>query len=81
MKIVTDNFAQNILPLPEEYRAKLAALLIGSLDSYGEECCSETEAEAAWNEVLLRRMEEIEEGRTFGYPAEEVFAEIRKACQ
>jgi putative addiction module component (TIGR02574 family) len=81
METVTDNFAQNILSLPEDYRAKLADLLLRSLDSYGEDYYSETEAEAARNEVLLRRMKEIEEGRTVGYPADEVFAEIRKSCQ
>lgn len=35
-------------------------------------------AEAAWNEVIDRRLQEIQTGRVQGIPAAEVFAEVEK---
>ncbi|MCP4344653.1 MAG: addiction module protein [Desulfobacterales bacterium] len=73
--VIIDKFTNDILSLPESYRAKLASLLIQSLD-YSDQH-SEAEVEAAWDEELLRRVKQIEEGAATGYPADEVFSEIK----
>ncbi len=49
-------------------RAELAYFLLESLEPEDEG------VEAAWDEVLQRRMNEIKEGRAVGIPAEELFA-------
>jgi hypothetical protein len=50
----------------------LAHFLIQSLDPGAD-----PDAEAAWDEELARRKEEIEHGRVVGEPAEKVFADLR----
>ena len=54
-------------------RAELAHFLMHSLDEDVD-----TDAEAAWDAELARRMEEIRSAKAVGEPADKVFAELRK---
>lgn len=62
------------LTLPD--RARLAELLLDSIHP-----SSNTEAEAAWDVELLRRIDEIDQGVAKLIPADEVFAQVRRAIQ
>ena len=62
------------LTLPD--RARLAELLLDSIHP-----ASNTDAEAAWDVELQRRMDEIDRGVAKLIPAEEVFAQVRRAIQ
>jgi putative addiction module component (TIGR02574 family) len=53
-------------------KADLAHFLIHSLDE------EDGDVEAAWDEELLRRTNEIKSGEAIGKPAEQVFSELRK---
>ncbi|MEK6608545.1 MAG: addiction module protein [Myxococcota bacterium] len=59
----------DVLKLPAEVRAGLAAQLIDSLDSAVDE-----DAEAAWSAVIARRIAELESGAVRGIP----WAEARR---
>lgn len=58
------------LKLPSHERARLAEVLIESLDD-------EDELSRAWADEADRRYEELRSGAVKGIPAEEVFARIR----
>jgi putative addiction module component (TIGR02574 family) len=58
------------LKLPSHERARLAEVLIASLDE-------EDEVSWAWADEADRRFEELLSGAVAGIPAEEVFARIR----
>jgi len=58
------------LQLPERERARLAELLLSSLDE-------EDEIAAAWADEAERRFEELKSGRTKALPADEVLERIR----
>jgi putative addiction module component (TIGR02574 family) len=64
--------ADQLLALPDADRARLAALLLASLEG------SEQDAEGAWNEELARRGEEFRSGLVSGIPAADVFAEVER---
>ena len=59
--------------LPVAQRAELAHFLIESLDQEPD-----SDAEAAWEKEVDRRVEEIKSGQVQGIPAEEVFAKLRE---
>jgi putative addiction module component (TIGR02574 family) len=59
--------------LSPQDRARLAEELLASLD---EE--SDSGAEAAWEQEIARRVDEIKAGRANLIPAEEVFAETAR---
>ena len=59
--------------LPPEDRARLAEELLASLDP------RETEVEAAWDEELRRRIDEVERGTVQLVPADQAFAQVRRA--
>ena len=59
--------------LPPEERARLAEELLASLDPH------ETEVEAAWDEELRRLIDEVERGTVELIPADQAFAQIRRA--
>jgi len=59
--------------LSQPERAELAYFLLESLGP------SESGAAVAWEEELDRRVAEIQTGKATGRPAEDVFAELRKA--
>ena len=59
-----------VLKLPSRERARLAEVLIASLDE-------EDEIAQAWIDESERRYEELRSGKIKGIPAEEVFARVR----
>ena len=61
------------LELPVQERAKLAQVLISSIDEVTAEDMS-----SAWDAELKKRVREIREGRVKGIPAEEVFAKLEE---
>jgi putative addiction module component (TIGR02574 family) len=57
-------------------RARLAELLLDSIHTpLGEE------VDSAWGVEIKRRMDDIDHGRVALIPAEEVFAQVRRAVQ
>jgi putative addiction module component (TIGR02574 family) len=59
------------LSLSEEERAELAGSLIESLDATVDEA-----AEAAWNQEIARRMEDLDSGKAKTIPWKEVRSRI-----
>lgn len=62
------------LKLPSHERARLAEVLIASLDT-------DDEITRAWADEAERRYEELRTGAVEAIPAEEVFARIRSRLQ
>ena len=62
--------AQQLLAWPVADRARLAELLIASLER------SETDSEAAWNAEIEQRATDLDSGRLRGVVAGQVLAEI-----
>jgi len=62
--------AEQLLAWPTADRARLAALLLASMEP------TESDVEAAWDEEVARRAAELDSGRVRGIPAEAVFAEL-----
>jgi putative addiction module component (TIGR02574 family) len=58
---------KHALTLPEKERAELASSLIDSLDP-----TIDSDAEMAWQEEIVRRLEEVESGRVNTVPWEEI---------
>lgn len=61
--------------LPEEQRIELANSLYESIDA--DEEASEAEVDAAWDEEIKRRLDEIDSGKVRMIPHEEVMAGLR----
>lgn len=59
-----------VLKLPSHERARLAELLISSLDE-------EDEITTAWADEAERRYHDLRSGKVEGIPAEEVLARVR----
>jgi toxin ParE1/3/4 len=64
--------AAQLLTLPAQDRARLAALLLASLEDV------DADAAAAWDEEIARRTAQLEAGEVEGVPASEVFAEVER---
>ncbi|HTK47631.1 MAG TPA: addiction module protein [Gemmatimonadaceae bacterium] len=64
--------ADQLLALPSADRARLAELLLASLEG------TEATAPAAWEAELERRGAALERGEVAGIPAAEVFAEVER---
>ncbi len=64
--------AAQLLTLPAQDRARLAALLLASLEG------SDPETTEAWNAEIARRRRQLESGEVQGVPAAEVFAEVER---
>ena len=62
--------AEQLLTWPTSDRARLAALLLASIEP------SEADVEAAWDEEVERRAADLDAGHVRGIPAADVFAEI-----
>ena len=71
-----DTLTKDVLALPATERAKLAHMLIHSLDEQ-----TDKDVERAWDKEIERRVREIKNGTAVGKPAAEVFAEIRAKYQ
>ena len=71
--------AEKLMPaldaLSIEYRLRIAGRL---LEASGPEDDPTEEVDAAWNDEIRRRVEEIKSGRVVGIPAEEVDRLLRE---
>jgi putative addiction module component (TIGR02574 family) len=67
-----DEILRAALDLPPESRARLASVLLESLDD-----SEQTEMDAAWSEEIERRIRDIDKGRVELIPGEEVLAKLR----
>ena len=61
--------------LAPEDRARLAEELLASLDPH------EAEIDAAWDQEIGRRIDEIERGVVQMIPADQAFAQVRRALR
>lgn len=70
-----DTLERELLHLPKADRARLAQVLLASLDA---EAVAESPAaiEAAWEMEISRRVAELRDGTVAGIPADQVFAEV-----
>lgn len=66
----TDQLIQEIQLLPVEERARVADLVLKSLNF------TEVEIDRHWSEISLRRLEEINSGKVVPVSGEKVFEEI-----
>jgi putative addiction module component (TIGR02574 family) len=64
--------ADQLLALPSVDRARLAELLLASIEE------RDTDATSAWNDEIDRRAEEIDSGLVAGVTAADVFAEVER---
>lgn len=69
-----DKLEAELLSLPPRDRARLAEVLLASLDAEPE-IEPVGEVEAAWRAEGERRLEELRQGVVAGIPAEQVFAQ------
>jgi putative addiction module component (TIGR02574 family) len=70
MPSALEKLAAEAMKLSPEERADLADRLWVSVEP-------KADVEAAWDEEIQRRIDDLEAGRTEAIPAEQVFAEIR----
>ena len=71
MKLSPDSLEDQLLKLDARDRARLAELLLASLDG------SDADVEAQWADEAERRLRELRSGVVAGIPADEVFARTR----
>ncbi|MDP9177196.1 MAG: addiction module protein [Gemmatimonadota bacterium] len=64
--------ADQLLALPSRDRARLAELLLASLEGF------ETGAESAWDEEIAQRALDLESGQVASIPGEAVFAVVER---
>jgi putative addiction module component (TIGR02574 family) len=75
-----DDLEAQLLGLPPHDRARLAEVLLASLDR-AEPGLTSTEIEAAWIAEGERRLAELRAGTVAGIPADEVFSRIERRLQ
>ena len=68
-----DNLETELLSLPPSDRARLAEVLLASLDAESQ-LGPVADVEAAWQAEAERRLAELREGTVAGIPADQVFA-------
>ena len=76
--MTTDTLEQTLLTLPEADRARLAELLIRSLDNDLDEDVDEAAVAQEWQVVAQRRADELRSGAVESIPGERVAAEVRR---
>ena len=64
--------ADQLLALPSPDRARLAELLLASLEDVDQD------ADSLWDQEIERRSAELASGRVVGIPAKDVFAEVER---
>jgi putative addiction module component (TIGR02574 family) len=72
MADLVDELARKARALSPEERVRLAGELLATVQEV------DPQVEAAWDEEIRRRIEEIDSGKAKLIPAEEVFAEVRR---
>jgi putative addiction module component (TIGR02574 family) len=65
---------KEVLELPPRSRVRLAERIIESIEDYAD-----PELEAAWDDEIERRVQEIESGAEKGIPAEQAMKQARQA--
>ena len=70
-----DTIESELLRLPPAVRARLAEVLLASLDAEVG-AGPAADVDAAWESEIARRVEELRSGTVVGIPADEVFAEV-----
>lgn len=75
MSILFTELSERARQLPPEERAQLAEDLLASLQEITPE------VEAAWDDEIRKRLDEIERGVAHLVPAEDVFAEARRVMR
>ncbi len=75
MSTLVEELSAKARTLSPEDRARLAEDLLASLEPSPE---SSTAAEAAWEQEIARRVEEVNAGTAKLVPAQEVYAETRR---
>lgn len=75
-----DTLEAQLLGLPTADRARLAEVLLASLDAE-EEAVPAAEIEAAWVAEGERRLAELRAGTVAGVPADDIFAGIARRLQ
>ena len=76
--MTTDTLEQTLLTLPEADRARLAELLIRSLDDDLDDDVDEAAVAHEWQVVAQRRADELRSGAVESIPGEQVAEEIRR---
>jgi putative addiction module component (TIGR02574 family) len=74
--VAQKQLAEQALALPPKARARLALLLVKSLDVPGEEI-TQKEWAKAWAIELEKKVEEVRSGRVKTVPAHRVMAELK----
>jgi putative addiction module component (TIGR02574 family) len=72
MTDLVDELARKARALSPEERIRLAEELLATVQEV------DPQVEAAWDEEIKRRIEEIDSGKAKLIPAEDVFAEVRR---
>ena len=75
MSTLVEELSAKARTLSPEDRARLAEDLLASLEPTPE---SSTAAEAAWEQEIARRVEEVNAGTAKLVPAQEVYAQTRR---
>jgi putative addiction module component (TIGR02574 family) len=75
MSLPLEKLEAEAMQLPTAERARLARILIASLDA--DEGADPLEVERAWEQEIYRRVKEIRSGKARLVPAEEVLGELR----
>ena len=73
MANILKKLTEDTLSPPVRHRARLAHILISSLDKEPQQ-----DVDNAWDAELERRIQDILNGKVKGIPAEEVFAKLRE---
>lgn len=73
MTTVLKKIAKDALVLSVKERARLARILISSLDKDTQQ-----DVYSEWDAELAKRVQDIREGKVKGVPAEEVFAKLKE---
>ena len=73
---MAETVTERALRMPAGQRARLAHVLIQSLDM-----ASDADAEQQWDAEIIRRVQEINAGRVRGIPAREVLARRPRRLQ
>ena len=76
--MTTDTLEQTLLTLPEADRARLAELLIRSLDNDLGDDVDEVAVARDWQVVAQRRADELRSGAVESVSGEQVAAEVRR---
>jgi putative addiction module component (TIGR02574 family) len=75
MKATLEKVAEDALSLPARDRAVLTRILIEALDTEPAE--EAAEVEAAWQDEVEKRVNEVASGRVKTIPAQQVFSKLR----